>query len=305
MSNYVSSLNPAVRRCPHHSPVSRALQKLLCPLYPAWQLCCAPPSFLQSLPHPDSQSSASLALLKLPLGNLTPYTKPEMPEVPTHAHRRTHACMTQTHAGNSLYFKCGVHLAFILPAPSSVSEISGGSLIGDLLCRSQSPSNVAKGEWDPLFSSSFLQTKHPHAGYPASPWGLYCILPLSQPSIAASAPGLSFLLFTFLLIHANVKWYFVNVLWKLSWHFKQMFSRNFSILYNSPVSLCQFKYNKAMPAPLQIKNLALSHRVKRCHSFVRGFRWLGENKKPSWCVSVFSLHLVKLQHLPAIESMSD
>lgn len=68
-----------------------ALQKLLCPLYPAWQLCCAPPSVLQSLLHQDSQSRVSLALLKLPLGNITPYTKPEMPEAPTHARRRTHA----------------------------------------------------------------------------------------------------------------------------------------------------------------------------------------------------------------------
>lgn len=191
MSKYVYSLNPAVCRCPHHSPESGALQKLLCPLYPAWQLCCALPSFLQSLPHPDSQSRVSLALLKLLLGNITPYTKPETPEAPTHAHRRTHARtqdrQTQTHAGNPLDFKCGGHLAFILPAPSSVSRISGGSLIGDLLCRSQSLSDVAKGEWDPLFSSSFLQTKHPHAGYPASPWGLYCILPLSQLSIAAVA----------------------------------------------------------------------------------------------------------------------
>lgn len=100
-------------------------------------------------------------------------------------------------------------------SPSSVSRISGGSLIGDLLCGSQSLSDVAKGEWDPLFSSSFLQTKHPHAGYTTSPWGLYCILPLSQPSIAAAAhicPGLSFLLFTLLVIHANMKRYFSNML---------------------------------------------------------------------------------------------
>lgn len=96
-------------RCLHHSPVSPALQKLLCPLYPSWQLCRAPPSSLQSLPHPDSQSRVSLALLKLPLGNLTPCTKPEMPEVPTRAHRCTHACahkhgQTQTHASQLTVF---------------------------------------------------------------------------------------------------------------------------------------------------------------------------------------------------------
>lgn len=80
------------------------------------------------------------------------------------------------------------HLAFILPAPSSFSTISGGSLIGDLLCRSQSLPDVAKGEWDPLFSPSFLQSKHPHGGSsnPPSPWGLYYILPLSQLSIPAA-----------------------------------------------------------------------------------------------------------------------
>lgn len=160
-----------------------------------------PPRSLQSVPHPASKSSVSLTLLKLPLGNLTPYAKPETKEVHTRTGRRTRARTrkknktkntrrnTNTRKATGCILNVGGHLAFILPAPSSVSRISSSSLIG-LLCRSQSPSDVAKGEWDPLFPPlSFLQSKHPHAGSsnPPSPWGLYYILPLSQPSIPAAA----------------------------------------------------------------------------------------------------------------------
>lgn len=64
-----------------------ALQKLPCPLYPSQRLCHAPPSSLQSLPHPDSQSRTCLVVLKLPSGNLTPYRKPETPGTRTRGQR--------------------------------------------------------------------------------------------------------------------------------------------------------------------------------------------------------------------------
>lgn len=53
----------------------------------------------------------------------------------------------------------GGHLAFILPAPSSVSWISCGSLIGDLLHGNQSLPDVSTGERVPLVFHSFLQYK--------------------------------------------------------------------------------------------------------------------------------------------------
>lgn len=87
-----------------NSPVSPALQKLSSSLYPAWQLFSAPPASLQSLPHPDSQSRVSLALLKLPLGNLTPSTKPEMAELPTHTHKHTHV-RTHTNTGEHKHMR--------------------------------------------------------------------------------------------------------------------------------------------------------------------------------------------------------
>jgi len=50
-----------------------------------------------SVPHPNFQSRVSLALLKLPLGNLTPCAKPKMLKVPTHTHKHTQALVhTQT-----------------------------------------------------------------------------------------------------------------------------------------------------------------------------------------------------------------
>lgn len=128
---------------------------------------------------------------------------------------RAHTNTGKHTQGNSLYFECGGHLAFILPAPSSVSRISGGSLIGDLLCRSQSSVWRGEGRVGPTLFPSLLQSKHPHTGSsnPTSPWGLYYILPLSQLSIPAAAHicpgGFSFPLFTFLLMHADVKCYFI------------------------------------------------------------------------------------------------
>lgn len=157
---------------------------MLHPLYPACQLGFVPPSCsLQSVPHPVSKSSVPLALLKLPLGNLTPYTKPES----ACSCGRTHTRHTYKHEAKDQHMQLAVfwnvskgvwgggHLVFILPSPSSASRISSSSLIGDLLCRSQSPSDVAKGEWDPLLSPPpFLSCRvsihmrdhpiHPHLG---------------------------------------------------------------------------------------------------------------------------------------------
>ena len=133
-----------------------------------------------NLSHPDSQLRVSLALLKLPLGNVTPYMKPEIPEVTTH--KRTHAqtkTNTHTHTKETHCFECGGHLAlFSLLSPlHGISEEDKGS----------SPEGANHcltwwGESGTLSFPTFLQSKHPHAGSsnPASPWGLYCILPLIQ-----------------------------------------------------------------------------------------------------------------------------
>lgn len=145
-----------------HSPTFRALQKLLCPLYPSQRLSRAPPSSLQSLPHRDSQSRTCLAVLKLPLGNLTPYRKPEMPGTRARASRGAHL-LTRANANGARSTRhvlhVGGHLAFILAAPSSVSRISCGSLIGDLLHGNQSLPDVSTAERVPLLFYSFLQYK--------------------------------------------------------------------------------------------------------------------------------------------------
>lgn len=111
-----------------------------------------------TLPYPDSQSRVSLALLKLPLGNLTPNTKPEMPEVPTHTHKHTQS-HTRKHRQTKTHVKrthCTLNVGVTwLCSPSSLlhhwRKVS--SVIGDLLRRSQSLFDEAKGVWDPLFSS--------------------------------------------------------------------------------------------------------------------------------------------------------
>lgn len=146
-----------------HSPMSPALQKLLCPLCPSRRLCRAPPSSLQSLPHPDSQSRTCVAVLKLPLGNSTPCTKPEMSELPAHASRGSHLQPTwDTHAQPGVFWMLGGHLAFILPTPSSVSWISCGSLIGDLLHGNQSLPDISKGERVPLFFFTLSCSRNMH-----------------------------------------------------------------------------------------------------------------------------------------------
>lgn len=91
-----------------------ALQKLLCPLYPSQRLCCAAPSSLQSLPLPDSQSRMCLAVLKLPLGNLIPDTKPETQGIPNHASRGPHL-QIRANMHNSAYFECWGSPGFYSP----------------------------------------------------------------------------------------------------------------------------------------------------------------------------------------------
>lgn len=133
------------------------------------------PFFSQSLPHPDSQSRMCLAVLKLPLGNLIPDMKPETPDIPDHASRGANLQIwANMHGQLGVFWMLGGHLAFILPAPPSVSWISCGSLIGDLLHGNQSLPNVWTGERVPLIFYSFLQYKHPHiSSIPPSPGGLY------------------------------------------------------------------------------------------------------------------------------------
>lgn len=188
-------------KCPHYSPVSR-----LC----ACRSCCAltilsgsfallpfPPFTLSLIQTHNQEIWVSPPLLKLALGNLIPYTKPEMPKVPTrrnvHTSAPTNTDKHDKHSDKLTVMWMWGSPGFVLPAPSSVSGIVriaigiGSLLIRDLLCRSQSLFDAAKGEWDPLFPP-FLQSKHPHAGSsnPTSPWGLHCIPSLlqylSQPS---------------------------------------------------------------------------------------------------------------------------
>lgn len=98
--NCLKSLNPAVCRSLRHLPMS-AVQKML---YPC-QLDFVPPSCsLQSVPHPVSKSSVPLALLKLPLGNLTPYRKPES----ACSHRRTHTRHTYKHGEKDQHMQLAV-----------------------------------------------------------------------------------------------------------------------------------------------------------------------------------------------------
>lgn len=89
----------------------------------------------------------------------------------------------------------GGHLAFILPAPSSVSWISCGSLIGDLLHGNQSLPDVSTGERVPLVFHSFLQYKtSTHIIHSTFTWGiiLYSSHTYSSTHLPSMASFLSF-----------------------------------------------------------------------------------------------------------------